>query len=77
MRKSEQPWDGRVTTEMIQEFAAANDINLIAFHGNRKVVHQTGAGAQWLTYFLLGRPRVCCKEFTAIRADAVAHRSEE
>ena len=50
-RQSEAPWDGRVTTEMMQEFCAQNNINLMAFHGNRKVVHQTATSDVWLTYF--------------------------
>ena len=49
-RQSEAPWDGRVTTEMMQEFCAQNNINLMAFHGNRKVVHQTAESDVWLTY---------------------------
>ena len=36
---------------MMQEFCAQNNINLMAFHGNRKVVHQTATSDVWLTYF--------------------------
>ena len=50
-RQSDAPWDGRVTTEMLQEFCAQNNINLMAFHGNRKVVQQTATSDVWLTYF--------------------------
>ena len=46
------PWDGQCTIEMMQEFARVNDINLIAFHGNRKCVHQTADSDQWLTMFV-------------------------
>ena len=37
---------------MMQEFARVNDINLIAFHGNRKCVHQTADSDLWLTMFV-------------------------
>ena len=50
-KQSELPWDGRVTTEMMQEFCEIQEINLMAFHGNRKVVHQTADSKVWLTYF--------------------------
>ena len=46
------PWDGQCTIEMMQEFARVNDINLIAFHGNRKCVHQTADSDLWLTMFV-------------------------
>ena len=42
----------QVTIEMMQEFAAVNEINLIAFHGNRKYVHQTADSDKWLTMFV-------------------------
>ncbi len=48
---SELPWDGRVTTEMMHEVCGNNAINLTAFHGNRKVVHQTAHSDTWLSYF--------------------------
>ena len=48
----ETPWDGQCTIEMMQEFARVNDINLIAFHGNRKCVHQTAESEKWLTMFV-------------------------
>ena len=50
-KKSELPWDGSVTTEMMQEFCTDNEFNLIACHGNRKIVHQTALSDVWLTYF--------------------------
>ena len=45
------PWEGQCTIEMMQEFARANEINFIAFHGNRKCVHQTADSDKWLTMF--------------------------
>ena len=68
-KQSEAPWDGRVTTEMMQEFCAQNNINLMAFHGNRKVVHQTATSDVWLTYFL-GGACLFCHELKAICTDA-------
>ena len=50
-KNSVLPWDGSVTTEMMREFCKENEINLMAFHGNRKVVHQTAESDTWLTYF--------------------------
>ena len=47
--RSEAPWEGQCTVEMMQEFAQANEINLIAFHGNRKCVHQAAESGRWLT----------------------------
>ena len=38
-----------MSIEMMQEFAQANEINLIAFHGNRKCVHQEAESSRWLT----------------------------
>ena len=58
-KHSELPWEGAVTTEMMQEFCELNQINLIAFHGNHKIVHQTADSDQWLTYFL-GRAWIFC-----------------
>ena len=50
-KQKDTPWEGQCTIEMMQEFARANEINFIAFHGNRKCVHQTADSDKWLTMF--------------------------
>ncbi len=41
-----------VTTEMMQDFAEERQINLCAFHGNKKVAHVECEGSStWLTFF--------------------------
>ena len=50
-----------MTTEMMQEFCERHEINLMCFHGNHKIVHQTAESAQWLCYFFWDEHGYFCK----------------
>ncbi len=50
-----------MATEMRQEFCAENEINLMTFHGSRKVEHQTAESEQWRTYFVWDEHGYCVK----------------